>query len=790
MPTGPEDAPMVFVGEAPGKFEVIRGQAFCFEQTTLVLDASLTWRPIDSFMVGDRIIAFDEMPPRVVQRNGLGVTPYGERRLKIAEILAVHRRRAECVRVEFENGFLVGTPDHLVLNAANGAGLPRRWRELGTLQCGSNRKSHVLSLGTWARNTSWESGWLAGFFDGEGHVMGSKSTYMKGRGYVGFSQNLGPTYDRAVKLLIDAGFDLRRADQQRTKGVVCGRVLLAGGLPSSMRFLGSVRPDRLISNFLDVLANRGGIGMKSLARIGAVRREAAGVHDVVDLTTTAGTFFANGYAVHNCGPSGIKLDEILYRNGMRRAEVRVTNALLCLRGATRVRMADGSQRRIVDLVTNRVRDDVLAVNERGELVNAPITGWYRSELGARRFVKVSSLHAKGNPRGTVGSIMTDDHLVLTQNGWVAAGQLTLQHRIATGHQALTGRGLELVNGLMLGDGGIPREQVGRSHSLAFAHMEKNRDYVEAKSRILSLFGVFKNKVSTPTGVRLDVRAKASPWFSEIGRAWYGAGKERRVPRDFRWSAFSLAIAFFDNGYMRHGTARQSAGEIATNRFGEEDVRFLAVRLAEDLHINARVRYGSGWRLHFGVDDARRLSLLIAPYAVGSMLYKLLADHRGLWNPAQQEYTYGAVWPTTFWDTPLVEEYEDSRSKTVYCIDVDRYHNFATTNAIVHNCRPEVPGEIGKKRYDVKAYMAWLRKENIQRKRNKHELLESPFDCCWPRLRRELYAAERHAQRRGAPNGVVVQPMGNFALKRLTGAQGIMKYRGSVMAPSQDGDVSK
>lgn len=103
-----------------------------------------------------------------------------------------------------------------------------------------------------------------------------------------------------------------------------------------------------------------------------------------------------------------------------------------------------------------------------------------------------------------------------------------------------------------------------------------------------------------------------------------------------------------------------------------------------------------------------------------------------------------------------------------------------THAIL--CRTEAPGEVGKARFDVKKYMAWLRRENVLRKKAKHELLESPFDCCWPRLRRELWAADRHARNRGAPNGAVIMPLGNFALKQLAGVSSIMKYRGSVMQP--------
>lgn len=105
-----------------------------------------------------------------------------------------------------------------------------------------------------------------------------------------------------------------------------------------------------------------------------------------------------------------------------------------------------------------------------------------------------------------------------------------------------------------------------------------------------------------------------------------------------------------------------------------------------------------------------------------------------------------------------------------------------TNGLL--CRPEVPGELGKKRYDVKLYMAWLRKENARRKKAKEAPLESPFACCAPRLYLELQTLDAGCRSRGRPNGVVVVPMGNFALGTLSGKpgshKGILKWRGSVI----------
>jgi DNA polymerase len=152
-----------------------------------------------------------------------------------------------------------------------------------------------------------------------------------------------------------------------------------------------------------------------------------------------------------------------------------------------------------------------------------------------------------------------------------------------------------------------------------------------------------------------------------------------------------------------------------------------------------------------------------------------------------------------------------------------------TNTIL--CRPKVPGVTGKKQFDMKAYMAWVRKENVARqKKAKEEAklraeriraakraalglapdakvsltaeereqakvawenVSSPIECCAPRLRHELLRAEDAAKAAGWPNGAVVLPTGNFALKATTGKDGVMKRRGSpvLVTVNEDGSFT-
>ncbi len=112
------------------------------------------------------------------------------------------------------------------------------------------------------------------------------------------------------------------------------------------------------------------------------------------------------------------------------------------------------------------------------------------------------------------------------------------------------------------------------------------------------------------------------------------------------------------------------------------------------------------------------------------------------------------------------------------------------------CRPEVPEKEGRRRYDMKEYMAWLRRENVKIKRHNKAAVKagtqltpeinSPFDCCAPRLYGELTVLDQKAWAAGAPNGLVTVPLGSFALGMITtkpnAQQSIVKYRGSVIFP--------
>lgn len=126
----------------------------------------------------------------------------------------------------------------------------------------------------------------------------------------------------------------------------------------------------------------------------------------------------------------------------------------------------------------------------------------------------------------------------------------------------------------------------------------------------------------------------------------------------------------------------------------------------------------------------------------------------------------------------------------------------TTNALL--CRADTPEVNGVKRYELNTFMAWIRAQNARMKKTARDQAKmdrvkfdvaavpqytSPIECCKPRLWNELNYFESVARARGDLNGLVVVPVGNYALQAVVGSKGIMKHRGSPMLPQSTDAMS-
>lgn len=244
---------------------------YCMIPGTRVLNESLEWVPVETLSVGDKLVGFDEFQ---VQGNG--------RCWRKSTVTETSIIKAPTFKVKTTGPSITCTGEHLWLVKRSGeTGL--KWIKTSELKPGDR----IPDIGTWETDYSREAGYLAGFFDGEGHVSGYS---------VGACQNPGPVLDYVQTWADKLGFELTEYPKRSTDDTINLRI--AGGLAEQMRFLGSIRPMRLLDGFVDLIEGRRTYGKHSKT-VEVLSIEEAGVQEVVALGTSTNTLMAEGLFSHN-----------------------------------------------------------------------------------------------------------------------------------------------------------------------------------------------------------------------------------------------------------------------------------------------------------------------------------------------------------------------------------------------------------------------------------------------------------------------------------------------------------
>lgn len=324
---------------------------FCLGGEAKVLTADLCWIPIRDVIVGQLLLGFDEES-----------RPKMWRRWRPSEVLAKKVIERPCYDLVFDDGtrvrasaehrWLVGhggahgnaewvtteslrsqkgwTPEEdaeLLALIASGATVAETAEKLGRsaeavasrkarLKSGragnsKNVRSKILRLvDVWEEDYSRGGGYLAAAFDGEGWLTRVEDEE-RGRGFgtsvrLTFAQRSNAMLAEVERLVKERGL---------TYSLHCGNDncyrLTIRGRAEIMRFLGSVRPLRLLADFQpSMLGTMQRIGVATL-----MEKTFVGTQPVVAMTTSTGTFVAEGLASHNCADPA-KVD-LLRQNAKR-----------------------------------------------------------------------------------------------------------------------------------------------------------------------------------------------------------------------------------------------------------------------------------------------------------------------------------------------------------------------------------------------------------------------------------------------------------------------------------------
>jgi len=255
---------------------------YCLAPEHRLLTADLRWVPCGELKAGDRLLAFDGKAPE----------GYRHRRWRWSEIVRSEPAVKECVRVVLEDGTeVICTEDHswLADRLDRTSRTPRRWVRADRLL--EDAPYVIRMLDTWQEARTYEAGWLAGIFDGEGSIhVGSAPK-------LAIAQRPGIVADQVHELLEEFGFETTTSSKASS---VLG-IQVAGGIPEAFRALGVLRPERLIARLQQLDITRLSIRSRGNPRVKVVAVESVGPRPIQSIMTTTGTYVGEGFAMHNSG---------------------------------------------------------------------------------------------------------------------------------------------------------------------------------------------------------------------------------------------------------------------------------------------------------------------------------------------------------------------------------------------------------------------------------------------------------------------------------------------------------
>lgn len=249
---------------------------YCHHPDSRVLTTSLEWIAISDLDPGDSVISFDEQD----------ATAGRHRHFKTGTIVATETRIMERCRVITSGGETIVTPDHSFL-IRNRVTAPRfRWIQANELHPGDG----ICWMPTWDTNGSWEAGYLAGQFDGEASL--SFAGWGSRIGWAQLAQSPDVVYVEG--LLNGLGFSTR-TDGPGQSG--CIQIHIAGNWIERMRFLGSIRPRRLLRHpEIERLWDR---SLRACSEVLVLGIEPLERGEMVAMEVDARTYIADGCLTHN-----------------------------------------------------------------------------------------------------------------------------------------------------------------------------------------------------------------------------------------------------------------------------------------------------------------------------------------------------------------------------------------------------------------------------------------------------------------------------------------------------------
>jgi len=267
-----------------GEFTYLR----CVTIDTPVLCDDFIWRPAGELKEGDGLIAFEE-----------------EKSIKKTRLLCgstvTHNKieKTNVMGIRLKNGkTLFSTPEHRWLCKVSPTDNRTLWVQTKDLISKNDRTPKFLPIwsNVWKAEESYEAGYLAAAFDGEGNLDRANG--------ISFCQTENKMLETVEKYLNKLGIKYNKIEKKVGKQKLSFKsrkkiwTIRFYGKKNLTEFLGRIRPKRLLENYIKYI-KEGNVCLWNKEYSEIIETWDAGEKEIAVLSTTSKTHFTDGIPSHN-----------------------------------------------------------------------------------------------------------------------------------------------------------------------------------------------------------------------------------------------------------------------------------------------------------------------------------------------------------------------------------------------------------------------------------------------------------------------------------------------------------
>jgi len=408
----------------------------------------------------------------------------------------------------------------------------------------------------------------------------------------------------------------------------------------------------------------------------------------------------------------------------------------CFSSNTGILLENGYTETISKIVNNKLKVNVLTYNFKKNILElSPILNYYK--YPNTELLRIELEKTRKGGRGRFSQIVcTKNHLLYTDKGYIKAQNIKTNDKIMCLQRDLSFIQEQVLYGILLGDGSIKDK-----NSISFSHSLKQKDYLDFLEQLFGNIYINKYKYTTGFGSHaLRYTMSNKELFNNLINNC-SVNNKKRITKKWIEKLTPIAIAFWymDDGNIDNKHRKNQKANLATQGFDLNELKIIQNILFNKFrikgHLKKKNKQKEQYSLRFSVDESKIFFLMIAPYIIESLRYKLPQYIKNIPCVFDSIDFNLFLYESKIIKPVIVKQITEVKNKRInkdyiYDIETKNKNYFVGPGFLVHNSKIQKGGgnyrpDQGFILFDIKIGQWWLKHEDVIKIAEKLNLIVVP-----------------------------------------------------------------